>query len=70
MAALDQVAGVGQCVAMVDVPAEQGLHPVPGRPVDQRLMLAGIPLALVEDFADVGPVLQDGVDRASRELRL
>src|SRR5690242_11137236 len=33
-------------------------------------MLAGIPLALVEYFADVRPVLQNGVNHASREFRL
>ena len=32
-------------------------------------MLAGIPLAPEFDFADVGPVLQDVVDGASREFR-
>ena len=70
MAAGHQLARVGQLVAVVMLPAEKNLHPVPGRPVDQRFMLAGIPFALVEDFADVGPILQNGVNRASRELRL
>src|SRR6516165_616560 len=38
---------------LIDVPAQQHLHAVPGRPLDQRLMLAGVPLALVQDFAYV-----------------
>jgi hypothetical protein len=36
----------------------------------QRLVFAGIPLALVEDFTDIGPVLQNAVDHAPAEFRL
>lgn len=72
MAAGHELAGVGQRRGMVDVPAEQRLHPVPGRPVNQRLVLAGIPLSLVMDFANIGPILENVVERGTREplLRL
>jgi len=62
MGTLDEVARVGQRVRQVDVPAEEHLNTVPSRPVDKRLMVAGIPLTLVEGFADLGTVLQDLVD--------
>src|SRR5271166_2191162 len=65
-----QLATVSKLVAVVILPAEKNLHPIPCRPVDQPFMLAGIPFALVENLADVGPILQNGVNRASRELRL
>src|SRR5262245_64979344 len=70
MASLNEFASLDELLLMVDVPAQQDLHALPRRPVDQRLMLAGIPLALVENFADVRSVLQDGVNHASREFRL
>src|SRR5262245_64534882 len=67
MAAGHELPGIGQRRGMVDVPAEQSLNPVPGCPVNQRLMLARKPLALVMDFADIGPVLKDVVDRGAGE---
>lgn len=62
-----ELARIGQRRGVVGVSAKQCLHPVPGRPVDQRLMLAQIPLSLVLDFADVAPVLLHRVDRSAGE---
>ena len=65
--ARNQVAAVGQFVGPVDLPAQQGLHPVPRLAVHKRGMLARIPLPLVLHFADVGAVMQDGVQGAPGE---
>jgi hypothetical protein len=40
------------------------MHPIPGPAVDNRLVLAGIALALVDGLAEVGAVAQDLVQRA------
>ena len=45
MAALDQLARIRERKRLVNVPAEQGLDAIPRRPVDQRFVLAGIPLS-------------------------
>ena len=47
--------------------AQEGLYPIPGRPVDQWLMGAGMPLPLVPHLTDVGPVGQDFVEKAAVE---
>src|SRR5665213_338173 len=70
MGARHQLATIGERVAVVVLPAKKNLHPFPGRPVDQRFLLAWIPLALVQNLADIGPVLEDVMDRASWELSL
>ena len=62
MGTLDEVARVGQRAQQVDVPAEEHLNTVRSRPVDKRLMVAGIPLTPVEGFVDLGTVLQDVMD--------
>ncbi len=43
---------------------EDGVHLVPDRAVDDRLMLAGVARALVHRLAEVNAVVQDLVDRA------
>jgi hypothetical protein len=40
------------------------VHPIPGRAVDDRLVLARVALALVDRLTDVGAVAQDLVERA------
>ena len=40
------------------------VHPIPGRAVDDRLVLARVALALVHGLAEVGAVAQDLVQRA------
>ncbi len=70
MATGHELPRVRQRRGMVDMPTQQGLHPIPGRPVDQRLMLAAIPFPLVFQFAEIGPVLRDVVDRTAGKLRL
>ena len=67
--ACDQPAGVGQFVGAVDFAAEQRLHAVPGLAVGQRLVTAGVPLALVRHLPDVGPVPEQRVQRAAGPLR-
>lgn len=54
MAASHKLIAVGRGVVHVVLTAEKRLHPVPGSPVDQRLVLSGIPLAFVADFSNVG----------------
>src|SRR6516164_9377920 len=65
-----QLATVGEFMAVVVLATKQDLHPLPGRPVDDRIVLTGMPLLLMPDFADIGTVPKDGVNRASRKLRL
>ena len=44
----DEFPGVGQLVALIDLVAEQGLHAIERAAIDERLVRAGIPLALME----------------------
>ncbi len=68
MAATNQLpAKRGQVRHVVLIP-EQRLHSVPSCPVNQRLVLSWLLLALVLDLTDVRPVPENVVNRASREL--
>jgi hypothetical protein len=46
---------------------EDRLHLVPGRAIDDRLMLAGMARPLVHRIAEVDPVVQDLVDGGAVE---
>lgn len=61
--------GIRQSVRMIVAAPQQGLHAVPGRTVDQRFVLTGIPFTPIFDFADVRPVSQDVMHRASGKCR-
>ena len=61
MGARHQLATIGERVAVVILPAKKNLHPVPGRAVDQRFMLAGIPLSFVANLTDINVVLKNVV---------
>ncbi|MGC4031670.1 MAG: hypothetical protein QM754_08045 [Tepidisphaeraceae bacterium] len=69
VAATDQTAGIGEVGVLVRrLAAEQTLDPIPGPAIDERLVSARMPLALVFDFADVSPIEQDVVNTGPREL--
>src|SRR6202042_1210532 len=54
-------------VPLGDVAGKLSLDRVPQRLIDDRRGLARMELALVNDFAEIGAVLQHQVERAARE---
>jgi len=66
--AADEFPRVGQRVAVIIAPSQERLHPIPGRPVNQRLVFARISGPAILQLADVRPVAQNVVDRTPREL--
>ena len=56
---------VDACHALDAVLDEGGLHLVPQRLVDDRIVLAGIGVILVDDLAAIDAVLQHQIERAA-----
>jgi len=56
----------GSCHGNLDrfVVLQDGLHLVPGRPVDDSFVLTGVAAILVGNLADIDPVVQQPVDVA------
>jgi hypothetical protein len=58
----DELAGIGDFMALVDAAPKQRLDAIPGGAIYQCLMLARIPLATEFNLADVNPFLVLGID--------
>ncbi|MEZ6172051.1 MAG: hypothetical protein R3B58_03655 [Phycisphaerales bacterium] len=63
----DEPTRIGELVRVVGGAAEQGLDSFPCLAVDERCLLAGIPLALEGDLSDVGTIDENRVQLAARE---